>query len=73
MNKIPETVKDLPTLEEFSKTLDKSIHQLFVHTRFTGLLDRCDVKVAVGKYGRRKIFNFYRRDNEILDVYLGIE
>lgn len=65
------TIKDLPTLEEYSKKLDPSVRKLYIHTRFTGLIDRCTVEGAVSKYGKDKVFNYLDKEPGIVDVYLG--
>lgn len=68
---IPHSFDDLPSLYEFCKHIDKNIQQLYLRERLGGkLVDRLEIPIALRYYGKCKVFNYYKRSPQILDVFI---
>ena len=67
---MPEEMKNLPTLKEFCKLMDRSKNSIFVYPRFGELLDRCCIRDAIKYYGNRRVFNFFDSGPGKMSVYI---
>lgn len=63
--------KDLKLFEEFYKEIPDKVHQLHVHERDGSVLMMSTIEDALRSFKHYKVFNFFDREDGIMDVFVG--
>ena len=68
---VDEDTKQLKTVSEYCKNLSDDVTDFNVLSRFGEIIERCDRETLIKKFGRRRVFNFYDREEAGLqDIFI---
>ena len=67
-----EDILQLKTVSEYCKTLSEDIQDFNVLDRFGELIERCNRTHLLKHYSRRRVFNFYDREDGTQDLYVSV-